>query len=252
MEFPLGAKIGIVAGLLGGLAGLGVAVVMAPAIGIPIAVVTIAFITWIFLKMFRPLLRRKRLLKTGVRARGVINKMWDTGLSVNDEPRIGVDMTIYPPEGHPIPVTTHFLISRLQTHLYQPGNEFTVRYDPQRPDHVAVESAGFISEGEMDHMRAKLEQIDDFNQTVNQFGTSASAIVLDLEEDGPPINGDIFILRLRVKILAKGRDPFEGRLSGLFREASLPIYQPGKEIYVKFREQGMLEVAVDVERMRKG
>ena len=82
----------------------------------------------------------KRLQEFGVAARARILEIWDTGITVNEDPVIGIraevtraDGTIYAAS---IPKS---LISRLDIPRFQPGAVVDVRIDPQDSSKVALD-----------------------------------------------------------------------------------------------------------------
>ena len=86
-----------------------------------------------------------RLLRqTGAPAEAEILRIWDTGITVNDDPVIGMEVEVTPAEGDPyqavIPKTW---ISRLDIPQFQPGRILAVRYDPDNPTRVAVDNPPF-------------------------------------------------------------------------------------------------------------
>lgn len=82
----------------------------------------------------------KALQETGVAAEAVIVKIWDTGITVNDDPVIGMEVEVRPAEGEPWSATIpKSLISRLDIPQFQPGQSVQVRYDPQDRSRVGLD-----------------------------------------------------------------------------------------------------------------
>jgi len=86
----------------------------------------------------------KRLQATGMPANARILEIWDTGITVNDDPVIGMRVEIARPDG-----TTYAaaipksLISRLDVPRFQPGATMPVRIDPDHPDLVALDAYSY-------------------------------------------------------------------------------------------------------------
>jgi hypothetical protein len=86
----------------------------------------------------------KRLQGTGMPANARILEIWDTGITVNDDPVIGMRVEIARPDG-----TTYTaaipksLISRLDVPRFQPGASVPVRIDPDHPDLVALDAYSY-------------------------------------------------------------------------------------------------------------
>lgn len=133
-------NLGAVIGLLGFLVGAVVAIAAAPVAG---SILTAVFIIIFGLAFGIPYLRdRKRnvLLKTGRRANGTIVEMWDTGITINKQPQIGLKIEVKPDTGAPFISECIMIISRLQTSYYQVGINCIVRYDPENTKSIAIES----------------------------------------------------------------------------------------------------------------
>ncbi|MGD0710428.1 MAG: DUF3592 domain-containing protein [Bacteroidales bacterium] len=84
----------------------------------------------------------KKLLNAGELAKAKILSVSDTGVTVNGNPRIALQLEVTPQTGPPFKVQIHKLISRIQPVLYQPGMILQVRYDPNNLKDVVIESSG--------------------------------------------------------------------------------------------------------------
>jgi hypothetical protein len=82
----------------------------------------------------------KALQGTGIAAEATIQKIWDTGITVNQDPVIGMEVEVQPPEGQAWRATIpKSLISRLDIPRFQPGQRVSVRYDPHDTSRVALD-----------------------------------------------------------------------------------------------------------------
>ena len=85
----------------------------------------------------------KALQETGEPAEAEIIKIWDTGMTVNDDPVVGFLLEVRP-AGKPIyQAETKLRISRLAISRFQPGAVVPVRIDPRHPKHVALDIYDF-------------------------------------------------------------------------------------------------------------
>ena len=80
----------------------------------------------------------QKLLETGVAAQAVILKIWDTGVTLNDNPQVGMLLEVQPQGQDPFRVEMKSIISRIAIGQIQPGRVVPVRYDPQNPSKVAL------------------------------------------------------------------------------------------------------------------
>jgi hypothetical protein len=75
----------------------------------------------------------QRLLATGRQGTAVVTAIRDTGVIVNDNPQVELDLDVTV-DGMPVfPVTHRQVISRLAIGSFQPGAAVPVRVDPQQP-----------------------------------------------------------------------------------------------------------------------
>jgi hypothetical protein len=82
----------------------------------------------------------KRLQEAGVPASARIVKLWDTGITVNDDPVIGLEVEVARTDGSVYTATIpKSLISRLDIPQFQPGQTVSVRIDPQDSSLVALD-----------------------------------------------------------------------------------------------------------------
>lgn len=82
----------------------------------------------------------KRLQEAGTPATARILKIWDTGITVNDDPVIGLEVEVAREDGSLYTATIpKSLISKLDIPQFQPGLPVSVRIDPQDPAKVAID-----------------------------------------------------------------------------------------------------------------
>jgi hypothetical protein len=82
----------------------------------------------------------KELQATGVAAPAEVLRLWDTGMTVNQDPVIGLEVEVRPADRPPYRATiAKSLISRLDIPQFQPGKVIQVRFDPREPARVAID-----------------------------------------------------------------------------------------------------------------
>jgi hypothetical protein len=82
----------------------------------------------------------KDLQATGVAADAEVLSIWDTGITLNQDPVIGLKIRVRPGDQPPYEATiAKSLISRLDTGRFQPGSIIPVRFDPRNPSRVAID-----------------------------------------------------------------------------------------------------------------
>src|SRR5262249_35188077 len=83
--------------------------------------------------------KAKDLQKRGVAAQAEILKVWDTGMTVNNDPVVGLLLNVKPADSAEYQAETKALISRIDIPQFQPGNVIPIRYDPNDPRQVAID-----------------------------------------------------------------------------------------------------------------
>ncbi len=80
----------------------------------------------------------QKVLQEGVPANATILKIWDTGVTLNDNPQVGMLLEVQAQDREPFRVEMKSIISRIMIAQIQPGRVVPVRYDPENPSQVAL------------------------------------------------------------------------------------------------------------------
>ena len=251
-------KIGLVIGILGALIGIGAAFYATPTLGgvfavtVGIIVVTLLIVFVVLWKVLGPMFQSKKLLKTGEPGQARVLNVQDTGVTVNMNPQIKLLLEVTPQDRfrQPYQVETKLIISRLQTSFYQPGMMLSVRIDPKDPSKVAVESvgAGMGSSGtnwSAGQAQKELQEIDKRNREIISFGEAAKAIVTKYTEMGINVNGNNPAVTLGLKVMPRSGAPFDAEAKGVIAHQSIPRFQAGREIHVRFDPRDHSMVAIE-------
>ena len=82
----------------------------------------------------------RAIQKVGEAASGIVIEVWDTGITVNDDPVIGLKLTVQRSGQQPYEVVINkSLVSRIHVPQFQPGWQVPVRVDPKDPGRVALD-----------------------------------------------------------------------------------------------------------------
>ena len=82
----------------------------------------------------------RAIQKVGEAARGTVVEVWDTGITVNDDPVIGLRLTVQRSGHAPYEaVINKSLVSRVHIPQFQPGSQVPVRVDPHDSTRVALD-----------------------------------------------------------------------------------------------------------------
>ena len=241
-------KIGFLIVALGSVAGLVVAIIDDPLGGSFASAVVLGSYAMVYFVFLRPLFQSNKLKKEGLPARAKILRIWDTGVTINDNPQIGMEVEVTADDEGKPPWTTRTkaVVSRLDPHKYQPGVIVAVKYDEEEPHKVVVLGpAGEVPPTrDPAEMEVILKEIQAHNEQLNETGELAQAIVMEFIPMGVNVNGDNPAATLKLKVLPKGDEPFDSEAKGIFGQEGLHKYQPGREITVKFDKWAKEQVSV--------
>lgn len=104
-----------------------------------VGVGTVLFVT-VFMFLIRKFLGRDlETLRNGIPGHGKILKVWQTGISLNDQPQIGMDLEVHPPSGAPYQAQTKMIVPLIKIPQVQPGAVLPVKISRTDPDKVVLD-----------------------------------------------------------------------------------------------------------------
>lgn len=277
---PKGQKIlyyiGTSIGALGGIIGMAVGIAASPLFG---SIFALFFIVVFGLAFGIPYLRsrkRNKLLATGRRADGLITEMWDTGVTINNQPQIGMKIQVTPQMGPPFTSEVIMVVSRLQTAYYQVGVKCIVKYDPEDTKTVAIESLGETMNSQtsssnytnyidqfapnlppttsntspyfpgktQEQIEVELQKIDAESKRIMATGVECKGIIKSCNWTNIYVNGENPLNFFEIVVMPDRQPAFEASCFGLISSASTGKYQPGKEIYVKYDQNDKSKISL--------
>ena len=266
MKFNKLALIGIILGGLGGLAGLTVGILADPLFGSIFAVVFIAIFGGVFWSvLFKPMMVNRKLSRNGVPATAKVLEIHDTGVTVNNSPQVKLLVEVSSSVSGTYLVETKQIISRVQVPQFQPGATFQVVVDPNDKNLISFDYSGASQSstsvssfsnpdtvmtgpwsglGKAEAER-RLAEIDKKNKEIFSAGTSCKAIVTKYTWLGIYVNGNNPAAELVLEVLPPDTPAFTAKVIGVFLESSVPKYQPGEDITVKYDPYDHSRVTVE-------
>jgi hypothetical protein len=230
---------------------------------IVIVVFVVVILAIFFLPMLRGSVRTSKLMQTGVSAQAQIIKVWQTGMYVNEQPQIGLVLQVQPSNGAPFQAEAKKVVSMIQIPQFQPGQMLEVKYDPANPKEVAIAailSTGMPMMGGMMGAPAMmaapamnpqateqmLMQWQGMHENIIKNGLQAQAKVLQYMPMGINVNGNNPVVNLMVEVHPASGAMFNAQVQGLpIAETSIPKYQPGQMITVRYMPNDQTQVAVE-------
>jgi hypothetical protein len=155
--------------------------------------ITIFFVLRFSLGLVRESRERQSLLRNGERAVAEILSISDTGVTVNDNPRVALRLFVQPQSRTGFEANTKLLVSRLSLAAFQPGAKIQVRFDPNDLQRVAVEPPSMnVQPGLVPSLAA--------SRDFAAQSTQATAVVLSATEAEPAGGLKLMNLLLEVRI----------------------------------------------------
>jgi hypothetical protein len=224
----------------------------------------------IYNNLIKPAFLKKKINKTGKNGTGTITRIEDSGMTINDNPRINLFVNIRPEDGNPsFEAKIGVLVSRINPNVFQTGMQVPIKYDPvskkailsENTDNITGQSAYGNASDEsnefqgqntnqtdqinIDDLKDRMETEDRMYSEIRTGGVPARAIVLTYTPLGMMINRDNPYVSLEIEVLPEDDKPFKAETKGVIMESSVHKYQPGKEIFVKYDPNDRTKVAID-------
>jgi hypothetical protein len=77
-------------------------------------------------------------IKNGIKVRGEITEVSDTGTTLNENPQIKLVIDFKKNDGIPCQGTVKTIVSRLNAALVRPGCKVDIKYDPNKPERIQL------------------------------------------------------------------------------------------------------------------
>jgi len=202
------------------------------------------------MRLVRGSAQNREVLAHGASAPATIGKVWETGTRLNDQPQIGVVLQVQPADKPAFQAEAKMFISYLQAAQMQPGMLVNVRYDPQNPGKVAVESvtgmsAASLGATNVQQFEDTLRTQDKYYEAIRSMGEAAQATIVSATETGVLVNGENPLMKFRLEVHPNNRPLFQAETQGVISQASKAKYQPGQTVWVKFNPNDLTQVALD-------
>jgi hypothetical protein len=261
MKMNAGMWIGIIGGLIGLIVGIGAVIATAGSSAPIFAVIMIVIfggMFYLFYRLFfKPMINAARLQKTGLPGRATILEVRDTGVTINNSPQVKLMMEVKNSFGQKYNTQCRVLVSRINPNMFMPGMEIPVLIDPKNEQNIVIDykagnqqsssspAASSLAQPNVAALEAELVQLQKDNDAILQTGKPARAIIKKYTWLNAYVNGNNPYAELDLEVLPENGAAFPGKARSAFSEASLPKYQPGCEIFVKYDLYDNSKVAID-------
>jgi hypothetical protein len=257
LKMNAGIWIGIAGGVIGLLVGVGAVVTTMGSAGIYVGLgmlVIFGGMFYLFYRLFfKPMINANRLQKTGLPGMAKVLEVKDTGVTINNNPQIKLTLEVKNNLGQKYTTHCRVLVSRINPNAYMPGMELPVKIDPGNEQNVVIDftgsntssSAASFTQPNESAIKAELEQLQKENDSIGLSGKPARAIIKKYTWLGVNVNGSNPYVELELEVLPDNYPSFAGKAKGVIAQASVPKYQPGQEIFVKYDLYDNSKVVID-------
>jgi hypothetical protein len=108
--------------------------VLSICIGIGVTIGSIVFVMFLVRRMMNP----HGNMKDALDGQATVMKIWETGVRINDQPRVGFLLNVQHPDGSTYEAETTAVISIIHLPSIQPGAKVAVKIHPQDRNKVAL------------------------------------------------------------------------------------------------------------------
>lgn len=218
---------------------------------LPIGIISFTFsILWV--TMFGPMLRNRRILKNGEPGSARVLRMFETGVTVNNNPMVKLEVEVTPARGSTYITMTKVLVSRLNPMMYGPGTVVAVKIDPKDQMQVVIDpsaspssgggaqsNAGFsaqVNTQRNEAMTELLQAADKIRTEVLDSPTSGDAegTILSLWSLDVNVNNIATGMEFLVEVDIPGQVPFKTEIKGVVANNNLAKYQIGTRVTLKY------------------
>ena len=183
--------------------------------------ITIFFVVRFSLGLVRESRQRQSLLRNGERAVAEILSISDTGVTVNDNPRVALRLFVQPQSRTGFEANTKLLVSRLSLAAFQPGAKIQVRFDPNDLQKVAVEPPSMnVQPGPAPSLAA--------SRNLPAQSTRATAVVLSATEAEP--GGRLKLMNLLLEVRVTDQPAYQVNTRVAVAPENDFLVKPGAEI----------------------
>ena len=224
-------------------------------LGAIVTVIDLAVLGFIYLFIFKTLMKSERLMEIGVPARARVVTARYTGSIVNDVYKeYDFALEVFPEEGEPYEARTRGLVPIEETASFQPGMMISVMVDPANPNEVAI---GGNENGELGNLatttpkeeqeRQILEMLERNEKQMHEIldnGMETQAVILKALKLGINVSGANPVIQFLLEVKPEGRNAFQATTMGVIEETSVPEYQAGRTITVKYDPDDVSRVAL--------
>jgi hypothetical protein len=223
----------------------------AEAFWLPIGIISFTFVI-LWFTIFGPMVRNRRILKTGEPGTAKVLRMFETGVTVNDNPMVRLEVEVTPARGSSYITMTKVLVSRLNPMVYGPGTLVAVKIDPRDSMRVVIDTGATSTAGSVTQanpvfsnqvnaqrnaaMSELLQESDKVRVEILDSPTSRDAVgtILSLWSLDVNVNDMAQGMEFLVEVEIPGELPFKTEIKGVVANNNLAKYKIGTRVTLKY------------------
>ncbi|HQV05178.1 MAG: hypothetical protein R2796_07510 [Chitinophagaceae bacterium] len=254
LKFNKGFWIAIITGIIAVVVGAGITFFTTDPSDRYVGLIMLAIFAGMFYLFYRlffkTILNNRRLQKTGISSKAKILAVTDTGVTINNNPQVKLTLEIKNVAGKIYTADAKVLVSRIHPDAYREGMEVPIKVDPKNEKNIALDFTGSsatqqASPEKITAMKDELTALKTEQESISNTGKQAKAIIKKYTWLGAYVNGENPYVELELEVLPDYEPAFSGRTKGVIAKESVPKYQPGKEIFVKYDRYDKTKIAID-------
>jgi hypothetical protein len=104
--------------------------------------VILAFTGFIIWRVMKGIAPNRQILQNGIPAKATIRQVWQTGTFINNNPQVGMQLEVQPPNGVPYVAQVNAVVPMVNIPQFQPGVVLPVKISPTDPSRVELDVYG--------------------------------------------------------------------------------------------------------------
>lgn len=174
---------------------------------------------------------------------GTVVRVSRTGLSVNDQPQVDIQLDVDTPNGMSFRGTARQIIDITELASVRPGAVLPVRYLPDGQITLAIDAAQDELQAALNRVQVAKGYITPKQLHIAENGIDAKAVVLAMVPTGE-VRHDRSVVTLTLRVTRPDRTMFDLTQQKALPASAVPRLQPGSAISVKYLPHDESEVTI--------
>lgn len=195
-----------------------------------LVIVAVTVLPWLFVFRGRGSTRVPRGAPIGI---GTVVSVRRTGLTVNDQPQLEIQLDVDTPDGHRFRGVARSIVDLTELAMVAPGATLPVRYRQDGKVALATDASQAELQSVMNRIQLARGHIDAHGLRIAEHGVDARAVVITMRPTGE-IRDDRAVLDMTLRVTRQDGSSFDVTTAKAVPPALVPRVQPGSVITVKY------------------